>query len=224
MAQISIPSTLNGRLSRPEVRLSAAGVIGSTKRFLDITLSALGLALSAPLLFLIAAIIKATSAGPAIYRQTRVGLRGRVFTIYKFRTMLGDAEPNGPVWPREPYGLDPRCTPVGHLLRWSGLDELPQLINVLKGDMSLVGPRPERPEFAAIFAETYPVYGQRHNVRPGLTGLSQVRGLRGNTSIAERLDFDLAYVENWSFLLDAWILLSTLRVVLRGVLMKWRSV
>ena len=171
-------------------------------------------------MLVVAVWIKLTSSGPAIYSQIRVGLHGKSFTIYKFRTMRRDAEADGPVWPVEPYGKDPRCTQIGRFLRWTGLDELPQLINVLKGDMSLVGPRPERPEFVETFSRRYSDYALRHRLRPGLTGLAQIKGLRGNTSIKDRLSYDLAYVEKCTPLLDVRILLATLGVAVKNVLLK----
>jgi exopolysaccharide biosynthesis polyprenyl glycosylphosphotransferase len=183
-----------------------------TKRLIDLVVSALGLLLSLPFYPLIAWLIRRDSPGPALYRQKRIGLDGREFEIVKFRTMRPDAESNGPVWAAR---VDDRCTRVGHLLRRWDLDELPQLWNVLKGDMSLVGPRPERPEFVRQFKERYARYMGRVAVRAGLTGWAQVHGLRGDTPIEQRLQFDLYYIENWSYWLDLKILLLT--VFRRGV-------
>src|SRR5262249_42140000 len=141
-------------------------------------------------------------------RQVRVGLGGRHFRIIKFRSMSNDAESQlGAIW-SVPH--DPRCTRVGRFLRRSGLDELPQLWNVLRGDMSLVGPRPERPEFTSEFEKEYPSYDTRHNVRCGITGYAQIHGWRGFTSLEERLRHDLYYIRHWSVLLDLKIMVLTL--------------
>ena len=146
-----------------------------------------------------------------MYRQARLGLHGRLFTIIKFRTMHEHAERElGAVWS---VPQDPRCTRVGYWLRRSGLDELPQLWNILRGEMSLVGPRPERPEFTREFREEHPGYDVRHTVRAGLTGYAQIHGWRGYTSLEERLRHDLYYARNWSLALDFRIVLMTL---LRG--------
>jgi lipopolysaccharide/colanic/teichoic acid biosynthesis glycosyltransferase len=177
------------------------------KRFIDVCGAALGLIVLSPLLLIIAAAVKLTDGGSVLYRQTRVGLHRTPFVIFKFRTMHEGAERDlGPVWsvPR-----DPRCTKIGGLLRRLGLDELPQLWNILRGDMSLVGPRPERPEFVQKFSRSLPGYDYRHSVRSGLTGYAQVHGWRGDTSLEERLRHDLFYVEHWSLLLDARIFLLT---------------
>jgi len=158
-------------------------------------------------MLLIGVMVKLTSAGPVLYRQQRLGLGGRPFWLYKFRTMRNNAEAEtGPVWA---VRNDPRQTALGNLLRRLSLDELPQLINVVRGEMSLVGPRPERPYFVRQFAEALPDYARRHEVLPGLTGWAQVHGYRGNTSIARRLEYDLDYVAHWSLGLDLWILLWT---------------
>lgn len=162
--------------------------------------------LSMPML-VIAVLIKLTSRGPVLYRQTRIGMDQVEFNILKFRTMKKDAEmKNGPQWAERD---DSRCTPVGSFLRKTSLDELPQLFNVLKGDMSLVGPRPERPFFVKKFSENHRRYMLRHKVKSGMTGWAQIHGLRGNTSLRKRLAYDLYYVKNWSFMLDLWILLRT---------------
>jgi exopolysaccharide biosynthesis polyprenyl glycosylphosphotransferase len=182
------------------------------KRALDVGLGGLGLLALAPLLGAIALAVRADSPGPALYAQARLGRDGRVFTIYKFRTMPIDAEPDGPVWAK---AGDNRATALGSLLRRYSLDELPQLWNVLIGDMSLVGPRPERPHFVDQFRETVPQYMDRHLARCGLTGWAQVNGLRGDVSIEERTRHDLWYVENWSLLLDLRILLDTAGEIVR---------
>ncbi|MBL8111357.1 MAG: exopolysaccharide biosynthesis polyprenyl glycosylphosphotransferase [Acidobacteria bacterium] len=147
--------------------------------------------------------------GPVFYTQERMGLDGRVFRILKFRSMRVNAEAEtGAVWANPE---DPRKTRVGSLLRRTSLDELPQLVNVFLGEMSLVGPRPERPEFVREFKEKIPQYMLRHRVRAGITGWAQVNGLRGATSLTERLEYDLYYIENWSLGLDLKILWLTLR-------------
>jgi lipopolysaccharide/colanic/teichoic acid biosynthesis glycosyltransferase len=156
----------------------------------------------------IALAVRLTDGGPIFYRQVRVGLNGAHFTIIKFRSMGENAEEHlGAIWS---VPDDPRCTRIGHYLRRYGLDELPQLWNILRGDMSLVGPRPERPEFTRSFRDEYPNYEARHSVRPGLTGYAQVFGWRGYTSIEERLRHDLYYLRHWSIGLDAYVLLLTL--------------
>ena len=163
--------------------------------------------LTAPIIAIAGVCIKRTSPGPVFYRQERCGETGRPFTIYKLRTMHVDAErQTGPVWA---VADDPRRTAVGAYLRRHNLDELPQLWNVLKGDMSLVGPRPERPHFVEQFKEDIGRYMWRHVSKPGMTGWAQVNGLRGHTSIEERIKYDLYYLENWSLAFDVKILLRT---------------
>ena len=177
------------------------------KRIEDIIGGLLGLMLAAPVIALAAALIKVTSPGPVMYKQERCGEKGRTFTIYKLRTMRVDAEKEtGPVWARE---NDPRRTRIGSFLRAWNIDELPQFWNVLKGDMSLVGPRPERPHFVEQFKEDINRYMWRHYYRPGVTGWAQVNGLRGNTSIHDRINYDLYYLENWSLALDFKIIART---------------
>ena len=176
------------------------------KRTVDVTLSLAGLVLLSPLLAGIAIAVKYTSPGPVLYKQTRLGLDKREFKIYKFRSMRTDAETHGPGWGGQD---DPRTTRVGRWLRRWNLDELPQLWNVLRGDMSLVGPRPERPYYVDRFRELFPRYMSRHAVKTGMTGWAQVHGLRGDTSIQQRLRYDLYYIENWSLWLDMKILLMT---------------
>ena len=179
------------------------------KAVVDRTLALALLVLAAPLVALAALLVKLTSRGPAFYTQTRLGLNGRPFTIYKLRTMIHECESlTGPRWAIRD---DPRVTPVGHLLRKSHLDELPQLFNILRGDMTFVGPRPERPHFVAQFRADLPHYQHRHRVPVGLTGLAQVSGLRGDTSIDDRARFDNFYIENWSLWLDVKVILRTVR-------------
>ena len=183
------------------------------KRGLDLVVSAIALVLLSPLFLVVAGIVKLTSRGGAFYCQERVGLDGQPFQVIKFRTMRVDAEvDSGPVWARSD---DPRRTSIGTFLRRTSLDELPQLINVLIGEMSLVGPRPERPYFVEQFRQTVPRYFERHREKAGVTGWAQVNGLRGNTSIEERTAYDLWYVENWTLWLDIKILLKTIAVVIK---------
>lgn len=177
------------------------------KRTEDVVGSVIGLLVSAPIIAIAAVLIKRSSPGPVFYRQERCGERGRVFTLYKLRTMVPDAEKEtGPVWAQPD---DPRRTPVGAFLRRYNLDELPQFWNVLKGDMSLVGPRPERPCFVEQFKEDISRYMWRHSFKPGMTGWAQVNGLRGNTDLRERLKYDLYYLENWSLAFDFKIIAKT---------------
>ncbi len=199
-------------ISVREVALSGADRI--VKRTFDIVCTSLGLLVLSPLLFVLAVAVKLSSRGPVLYRQARVGRDGSEFDMLKFRSMrVGAEEQTGPVWT---VADDPRVTGVGRLLRRWSLDELPQLWNVLRGDMSLVGPRPERRVFVERFSQQMPRYFERHRVKSGLTGWAQVNGLRGDTSIAERTLYDLHYVENWSLALDVKILLMTVHHVLRG--------
>ena len=194
----------------PIVNLQSVGVLGINalaKRAFDLTLSTLFLALLAPLMLLVSLMVKLTSRGPVLYRQERVGLDGKPFPMLKFRTMRDGAEPDGPRF-AEP--LDPRVTRLGSLLRRTSIDELPQLLNVLAGDMSLVGPRPERPIFIDKFRRHIPRYQLRHMVKAGMTGWAQIHGLRGQTSIEKRVEYDLYYIEHWSLLLDLRILARTL--------------
>lgn len=178
------------------------------KRFFDLTVSSSLLVLTLPGWFLAAAAIKLADGGAIFYRQERVGQDGKSFMLYKFRTMAPDAEKrSGPVWAK---AQDERCTRAGRLLRRFNLDELPQLWNVLRGDMSLVGPRPERPHFVNQFRDEIPRYMARHKIKSGITGWAQVNGLRGNTSLQERIKYDLYYAENWSLLFDLEILFMTL--------------
>jgi sugar transferase (PEP-CTERM system associated) len=183
------------------------------KRALDIVASGFVLALTAPFLALAALAVKLDDGGPVLYRQERVTRGGRVFRIMKLRTMTVNAETGGAVWAAQ---QDPRITRIGRFLRRTRLDELPQLINVLRGDMSLVGPRPERPEFTAALARDLPLYNERHLVRAGLTGWAQVNYPYGASldDARSKLSYDLYYVKNFSVLFDVLIILQTLRVVL----------
>lgn len=176
------------------------------KRAMDVLLSAVGIVLLAPLLAAIAVLIKLTSPGPVLYRQERCGLNGRSFHMLKFRTMRADAERAGP---QMTAANDPRKTRLGAILRATNLDELPQLFNVFRGDMSLVGPRPERPVFVRQFSKSIPNYMARHAVKAGMTGWAQVNGWRGNSSLRRRVQFDLYYIAHWNPLLDVRILFLT---------------
>jgi len=188
------------------------GLNSLIKRLVDVALSAGVLAAGALPALVVAWLIKRSSPGPAFYAQERMGLDGKGFTVYKFRTMVLEAEDTtGPIWARDD---DPRTTKIGQWLRRFDLDELPQFWNVFRGDMSIVGPRPERPFFVEQFKHRIPQYMLRHKVKAGITGWAQVNGWRGNTSLEKRIEFDLYYIENWSLSLDFKIMWLT---VLRGV-------
>lgn len=193
----------------PILAVSSSPMIGwgyVLKRVFDVTLATLGLVATSPLIALAAFLVRLTSPGPVFYRQERFGLDGRCFTIHKIRTMVDDAEKDGPVW-----GVpnDPRVTRVGRWMRFLSIDELPQLWNVIVGDMSLVGPRPAQPVFVERFKESIPRYMLRHRVKPGLTGWAQVNGQRGEAPPDERLQYDLFYIRNWSVVLDCKIIWRT---------------
>ncbi len=195
-----------------EAALSAWNQI--IKRGFDVVTAALVLLLASPVMILIAIMVKLSSPGPVFYLQERIGLDGKPFRVMKFRTMKTDAEKeSGPVWARKD---DPRTTSIGRVLRRFSLDELPQLLNVLKGEMSVVGPRPERQFFVDRFKGQIPKYLDRHRVKTGMTGWAQVNGLRGNAPIEERTKYDVYYVENWSLAFDLKIISKTLRAVLFG--------
>ena len=190
------------------------GVRGIVKRLIDIVFSLFALIVLGPLMLTIAVIIRLTSPGKAIFRQERVGRAGQPFNIYKFRSMRADAEENvGHVWAEAD---DPRQTALGKFLRRWSLDELPQFFNVLKGDMSLVGPRPEMSGLIDTFSESVPHYLARQRVKSGMTGWAQVNGLRGNTSLEERVSHDRYYIDNWSLGLDVKIILKTLWAIKKG--------
>lgn len=177
------------------------------KRLMDVGGSIVAIIIFSPIMFLACFMIKLTSPGPLIYKQERVGLHNRTFMMYKFRSMeVQSKEKEKKAWTVKD---DPRVTGVGKLMRRTSIDELPQLFNILKGDMSLVGPRPERPFFVEKFREEIPRYMVKHQVRPGLTGWAQVNGYRGDTSIRKRIEYDLYYIENWSVGLDIKILFMT---------------
>ncbi len=183
------------------------------KRTFDLILSGLALVIFSPLILLIALGVKLSSPGPILYKQERVSRDGDGFGIYKFRSMYIDSEATGPGWTRPE---DQRVTPWGRIIRKTSLDELPQLFNVFLGEMSLVGPRPERPYYVEQFSQDIPKYLDRHLVKTGITGWAQIHGLRGDTSIPERIRYDLYYIENWSLLLDLRILTVTVWQFFRG--------
>ncbi len=179
----------------------------AVKRGMDLLVSGLTLVVISPMMMFIALLIKLDSPGPVFYAQERMGLDAKPFQVLKFRSMRADAEKDtGPVWAKK---NDPRVTRLGNFIRRHSLDELPQFINVLVGDMSLVGPRPERPVFVEQFRQVVPRYMDRHREKAGLTGWAQVNGLRGDTSIIERTKYDLWYIENWSVWLDIKIIIKT---------------
>jgi sugar transferase (PEP-CTERM system associated) len=186
----------------------------TAKRAIDVIVSAVGLLVASPIMLMVAALIKLTSRGPALYHQARVGQHGRLFTVHKFRSMVDDAEAGtGAIWSQP---NDQRITSFGRFLRRTRLDELPQLWNVLRGDMSVVGPRPERPEFVRSLTEQIPFYGQRHVVRPGLTGWAQVRYTYGASveDAMKKLQYDLYYIKNMSLALDLFVIFATVKTVL----------
>jgi sugar transferase (PEP-CTERM system associated) len=190
------------------------GALAAAKRCLDVAIGVIGLVLTAPLMIVVAAAVKLTSRGPVLYSQRRVGQNGRIFVIRKFRSMRVDAEAEtGAVWAT---AHDRRVTPVGRLLRATRLDELPQFWNVLAGDMSLVGPRPERPEFVGNLEREIQFYGQRHVVKPGITGWAQISYPYGSTvaDALQKLQYDLYYLKHMSFGLDLFILFATMKTVL----------
>jgi Undecaprenyl-phosphate glucose phosphotransferase len=209
LAGLSLTTTYVGGLPIIGLRESPHfGLNVVVKRAMDIALSLLALFVLSPVLALLAGLVKWTSPGPVFYRQERCGLNGKTFFMLKFRSMRCDAEQQtGAVWAQKD---DPRRTRFGAFLRQTSLDELPQLFNVLKGDMSLVGPRPERPVFIQQFSRTIPGYMARHRVKAGITGWAQVHGWRGNTSLRKRIQYDLYYITHWTPWLDLRILWMTL--------------
>jgi len=211
LAFMTLRSSVEDFDGLPVISLRESPLVGWAaleKRLFDLLVSGGALLLLSPLLAAVALALRLACGRPVFYVQRRMGLDGRVFRMFKFRTMRPDAEAGtGPVWSRSD---DARRTPLGRLLRRTNLDELPQLWNVLRGDMSLVGPRPERPELIERFRREIPGYMLRHQVKSGVTGWAQVHGWRGNTSLHERIEHDLYYVQNWSLELDLRILLMTL--------------
>jgi Undecaprenyl-phosphate glucose phosphotransferase len=208
-------ATLRGHMEEfdgmPIISLQVSPLYGWNallKRVMDVMIGGLALIIFFPVMFVIAVVIKLTSYGPVLYRQERMGLDGERFAMLKFRTMVDNAEGlTGPIWSAN---NDSRVTPVGRWLRRTSLDELPQLFNVLRGEMSLVGPRPERPPLIEEFRKSIPKYMLRHKVKAGMTGWAQVNGWRGNTSLERRIEHDIEYIENWSLWRDVKILARTL--------------
>ena len=203
--------------STPVIRIHESPLTGLNcfvKRLTDILGASVALMIFAPAIAFIALVVPLTSRGPILYRQKRMGLDGKTFNCLKFRSMPVDAESKtGAIWAQ---AGDRRATPFGSFIRRTSLDELPQLLNVIKGDMSLVGPRPERPVFVNEFRKEVPGYMLRHKVKTGITGWAQVNGWRGSTSIEKRIECDLYYIQNWSFWLDVKILFMTVEEVLIG--------
>ena len=180
----------------------------AAKRAVDLIGATVAIILFSPVMLLTALVVAFTEEGSVIYRQERVGLHNQVFYMYKFRSMImQDEEKEKAEWSTR---NDPRITPVGKLIRRTSIDELPQLFNVLKGEMSLVGPRPERPQFVQKFRDEIPRYMVKHQVRPGMTGWAQINGYRGDTSIEKRIEYDLYYIENWTMVFDMKILILTI--------------
>ena len=178
------------------------------KRIVDIVVSLFGAVIFSPVMIIAAIAVKCSSKGPIIFKQERIGLHNKPFEMYKFRTM----EVQKPGAEKKGWTVknDPRVTKVGRLLRKTSIDELPQLFNILRGDMSVVGPRPERPQFVEQFKEEIPRYMVKHQVRPGLTGWAQINGYRGDTSIKRRIEYDIFYIENWTLSFDVKIILLTI--------------
>jgi exopolysaccharide biosynthesis polyprenyl glycosylphosphotransferase len=208
----TLTATLEDLDGLPVINLSQVPLRGwnsLVKRAMDVVIAAAALVVMLPLLPLVAWLIWREDRGPIFYRQERMGLDGKPFMMLKLRSMRVDAEStSGPVWATRD---DPRRTGFGGFLRRWSLDELPQVWNVLRGDMSIVGPRPERPAFVQEFKHKIPDYMLRHRVKSGITGWAQVHGWRGNTSIKKRIQYDLYYIQNWSILLDFKILWMTMR-------------
>jgi exopolysaccharide biosynthesis polyprenyl glycosylphosphotransferase len=205
-----------GRLQMMNLAISPVESLAYTvlKRIFDLFAASLGILVLSPILLALAALVKLSSSGPVLFRQERVGRNGRFFHLLKFRTMYcSNRTESDTVWTVK---NDPRCTRIGAGLRKFSLDELPQLFNVIRGDMSLVGPRPERPYFVKKFRTNIQKYNVRHCVQVGITGWAQIHGLRGDTSIPERLQYDLHYIHNWSFGLDLHIIARTMMTALKG--------
>lgn len=211
---LALPDTLRAA-PRRQAAVPRPTYANAGKRVFDFASALVMLVLFSPFLLAAAVVVEATSPGPAFYVQWRVGRHGRLFRMFKLRSMVADAESRtGPVWAQS---VDPRVTPVGRFLRSTHLDELPQLWNVLKGEMSLVGPRPERPVFVQDFTRSIPRYAARHEVLPGITGLAQVRQGPDQTiaDVRRKLRYDLLYVRRLSFAADLRIVIATLRTASR---------
>ncbi|HEV2396657.1 MAG TPA: exopolysaccharide biosynthesis polyprenyl glycosylphosphotransferase [Candidatus Sulfotelmatobacter sp.] len=205
-----------GRLQMMNLAISPVESFAYTvvKRTFDLLAATLGFIILSPVLLAIAALVKLSSPGPVLFRQERIGRHGKSFTLLKFRTMhCSSKTESDTLWTTK---NDPRCTVIGAVLRRFSLDELPQLLNVIRGEMSLVGPRPERPYYVAKFGEDFEKYNMRHRCHVGMTGWAQINGLRGDTSISERLQYDLYYMRNWSFGMDLQIIFRTAFVAFTG--------
>jgi exopolysaccharide biosynthesis polyprenyl glycosylphosphotransferase len=205
-----------GRLQMMNLAISPVESFAYTvvKRTFDLVAATLGLIIMSPIFLAVAVVVKFSSAGPVLFRQERIGRHGKSFTLLKFRTMhCSSKSESDTLWTTR---NDPRCTVIGAVLRRFSLDELPQLLNVVRGEMSLVGPRPERPYYVAKFGEDLEKYNTRHRCHVGMTGWAQVNGLRGDTSISDRLQYDLYYMRNWSFGLDLQIIFRTAFVAFTG--------
>jgi len=205
-----------GRLQMMNLAISPVESFAYTivKRTFDLVAATVGLIIMSPIFLAIAALVKFSSLGPVLFRQERIGRHGKPFTLLKFRTMhCSSKSESDTLWTTR---NDPRCTVIGAVLRRFSLDELPQLLNVVRGEMSLVGPRPERPYYVAKFGEDFEKYNMRHRCHVGITGWAQINGLRGDTSISDRLQYDLYYMRNWSFGLDLQIIFRTAFVALTG--------
>ena len=205
-----------GRLQMMNLAISPVESFAYTvvKRAFDLLAASLGLVLLSPIFIAIATVVKISSPGPILFRQERIGRHGKSFTLLKFRTMQCSSKSESDrLWTTK---NDPRCTVIGAVLRRFSLDELPQLLNVVRGEMSLVGPRPERPYYVAKFGEDFEKYNMRHRCHVGMTGWAQINGLRGDTSISDRLQYDLYYMRNWSFGMDLQIIFRTAFVAFTG--------
>lgn len=222
------PAGAKSRAPEPStIALMGSGLLGMimsflrrayvfTKRVFDVTVAAVGLLILLPICAITALLVKLTSRGPVVFKQTRVGRDGKLFEMYKFRTMCVDAEKeSGPVWAKK---NDCRITPIGKFLRKTRIDEIPQFVNVIKGDMSIVGPRPERPIFVEKFVKEIPDYEKRLAVKPGITGLAQVWHRYDETieDVKKKIKYDILYIKKFCFWTDLGILLRTVRVVLTG--------
>ncbi len=217
---MSATSTTTGSTHLCQLSFEPSDTRSPIGEYLERFLALFMLIVLSPVIAVCMILVKTTSPGPAIYRQLRVGKHGKVFTLFKLRTMYHECEKStGPIWCRPG---DPRITPLGRFLRWTHLDELPQLLNVIRGEMSLVGPRPERPEFTSMLAQAFPRYLERLSVKPGITGLAQIQ-LPSDTDLAsveKKLACDLYYVYNRNLWLDLRIVLATFLRIL-GVPVQW---
>ncbi|MDT9724512.1 sugar transferase [Xylanibacillus composti] len=209
--RLIVKSTVSVQEARPRLP-RASQIYVDAKRVFDCLIAVIGLTLSMPIMILFSILIKLESPGPILFAQERVGLHGKVFRIYKLRSMVKDAEKNGAKWAEK---NDARITKIGKFIRNTRIDELPQFINVLKGDMSFIGPRPERPVFVEQFAREIPGFKDRQQVKPGITGWAQVNGGYDITP-QQKLALDLEYIEHFSFWMDVKIILKTVKVVITG--------